>query len=108
ERASLQSTAAHYKQEVEEAQAPLPVASDEEELAIAQAIAAEPAIVSESPAQEPIVAQLPESAPAIPSLSPATPSVPSPSMSADPPGTDNSWVDMILSWLTTFWNWLLS
>ncbi|MBS0154407.1 MAG: hypothetical protein JSS38_07425 [Nitrospira sp.] len=108
ERASLQSTAAHYKQEVEEVQASLPIASDEEELAIAQALAAEPAIVSELPAQEPIVAQLPEPAPAISSLSPATSSVPSPSMSADAPGTDTSWVDMIFSWLTTFWNWLLS
>lgn len=112
ESASLQSTAAHYKQEVEEAQAALPMASDsdEEELAGAEAVAAESSMPSESSVQEPIVAQLPNlvPAPATPSLSPSTPSVPSPSMTAEPPGTDNSWVGIILSWLTTFWNWLLS
>jgi chromosome segregation ATPase len=105
ESASLESAVAQYKQEVEETHAAALETSVEEESAIAQAVAAEP---STSPAQELQVAQLTESAVSRPSLSPSTPSLPSPSMTADPPGTDDTWVDMILSWLTTFWNWLFS
>lgn len=108
ESVSLQSTVAQYKQEVEETQAAVPVASDEEEPAITPAVTAEPPTPSGSPVEEPIVAQRAEPVAPTPSLSPSTTSAPSPSMSADPPGTDNSWVDMIFSWLTTFWNWLFS
>ncbi|MBL8072739.1 MAG: hypothetical protein JNL29_00115 [Nitrospira sp.] len=108
ESALLQSTAAHFKQEAEETQAALPAASasDEEEPALPQAVSAEPPMPLESPAEESIVAQLIPPVSPTSSLSASAP--PTPSMSADIPGTDNSWVGMILSWLTTFWNWLLS
>lgn len=108
--ASLQSAAAKYKEEMEETRDPLPVAMmDEAEPDITQTIAVEPLMPpSDSPAQEPIVAQITESATLAPSLSSSAPPVPAPSMNADSTGTDNSWVDMILSWLTTFWNWLFS
>jgi hypothetical protein len=108
ESASLQSRAAQYKQEMEEARVPLPTAADEDEPAMKQIIVAEPSTPPESPAQEPVLAQIAQPEPPPPSFSPSTPSVSSPSMTADPPGADNSWVGMILSWLTTFWNWLLS
>lgn len=108
ESASLQSTAAQYKQEMEEAPAAEPVAADEEEPRVAQATVAEPPALGESPSQAPIVAQRSEPVAPTPNLSPPAPSTPSPPTNIDPAGTDDSWVSMILSWLTTFWNWLLS
>lgn len=103
ESASLQSTAAQYKQEMEEAQAAEPVAADEEEPRVAQAIVAEPSALAEPPSKAPIVAQQPAPAAPTPNLSP-----PAPSMNPEPVETNDSWVSMILGWLTTFWNWLLS
>ena len=108
ESGSLQSTAAQYKQEMEEAQAAAPITADDEEPVVAQAIAAESPAPAELSSQEPIVVQRPESVASTPNLSSSTPSMSSPSINPDPAGTDNSWVSMILSWLTTFWNWLLS
>lgn len=108
ESASLQSTAAQYKQEMEEAAATEPVAADEEEPRVAQATVAEPPALGESPSQAPIVAQRSEPVAPTPNLSPPAPSTSSPSMTTDSSGTDDSWISMILSWLTTFWNWLLS
>ena len=103
ESASLQSTAAQYKQEMEEAPAAGPVAADEEEPRVAQAIATEPAVPAQPPPQVPIVAQRPEPVAPTPNLSP-----PAPSMNPEPVETNDSWISIILSWLTTFWNWLLS
>jgi predicted RNase H-like nuclease (RuvC/YqgF family) len=108
ESASLQSTAAQYKQEMEEAPAAEPVAADEEEPRVAQATVAEPPALGESPSQAPIVAQRPEQVAPTPNLSSSAPSTPPSPTNTDPAGTDDSWVSMILSWLTTFWNWLLS
>ncbi|MFO0779508.1 MAG: hypothetical protein U0223_18110 [Nitrospira sp.] len=108
ESASLQSTAAQYKQEMEEAPAAGPVAADEEESGIAQTIAAELPAPAEPSSQEPIVVQRPEPVAPTPNLSPPAPSMPSPSINPDPAGADNSWVSIILNWLTIFWNWLLS
>jgi alanyl-tRNA synthetase len=105
ESTSLQNTAAQYQQEMEEAQAAI---TGDEEPDFAQAMVTEAPLPSESATQDPIVAQITEPVPPSPNLSSSTPSIASPSMSADPLGTDNSWVGMILSWLTTFWNWLLS
>ena len=103
ESASLQSTAAQYKQEMEEAPAAGPVTADEEEPRVAQAIATEPAVPAQPPSQVPIVAQRPEPVAPTPNLSP-----PAPSMNPEPVETNDSWISIILSWLTTFWNWLLS
>lgn len=55
--ASLQSTAARYKGELEDAQDAVPMSADAEEPGVAQAIAAEPATPAEPPSQKPIVAQ---------------------------------------------------
>lgn len=106
--AALQSTAAQYKQEMEDAQAAVPISTDEEESGVSQAMAAEPPAPAEPPSQAPIVAQLPEPVAPTPNLSSPAPSRPSPAMTTDPAGTDDSWVSIILSWLTTFWEWLLS
>jgi hypothetical protein len=108
ESASLQSAAAKYKQDREEAQALLPVAADEDEPGIAPVMRPNLPTASESATVEPIVAQLTESTPSPPSLSSSTPSIPAPSMNADPPDPDDSWIGMILSWFTTFWNWLFT
>lgn len=108
ESASLQSAAAQYKQEREKAQASLGAVTDEEESSITPAMTAELPTPSESPTLEPVVAQLEEPQAASPSPSASLPSMPAPSMNADPPETDNSWIGMIFSWLATFWNWLLS
>lgn len=108
ESASLQTAAANYKQEREEGQASLTVAADEEESNITPALTAELSTPSESPTLEPVVAQLAEPTAVSPSLSASAPSIPAPSMNTDPPETDNSWIGRIFSWLTTFWNWLLS
>lgn len=108
ESASLQSTAAQYKQELEDAQAAVPISTDEEEPGVAQAIVAEPPAPAEPPSQAPIVAQRPEPVAPTANLSPPAPSTPSPSMTTDSSGTDDSWISIILTWLTTFWNWLLS
>ncbi len=106
--ASLQSTAARYKEEMEDAQDAVPMSADAEEPGVAQAIAAEPPTPAEPSSQKPIVAQLPEPVAPTPNLPSSVPSRPSPAMDTNPAGTDDSWVSMILSWLTTFWNWLLS
>ncbi|MFO0697602.1 MAG: hypothetical protein U0236_00100 [Nitrospira sp.] len=107
--ASLQSAAAQYKQEMEDAQAAAPMSADEKDPGIAQAIATEPPTPAESPSQEPIiVAQQPEPVAPTPNLSSSAPSMPSSSINTDTAGTDNSWVNMILSWLMTLWDWLLS
>ncbi|MDH4152512.1 MAG: hypothetical protein OEV01_01870, partial [Nitrospira sp.] len=106
--ASLQSTAARYKEELEDAQAAAPMSPDQEDSSVAQAIAAEPPTPAEPPSQKPIVAQLPEPVAPTPNPSLPAPSMPSQAMDTDPTGADDSWVSMILSWLTTFWNWLLS
>lgn len=108
ESASLHSTAAQYKQEMEDAQAAVPIRTDEEDPVVVQAIAVQPPVPAEPPVQAPIVAQRPEPVVPLPSPSTPLPSGSSPSMNADPPDSDNSWVGMILSWLTTFWEWLLS
>lgn len=111
ESASLQNTAAQYKQEMEEARTAPQAAAPEEEPDIVQALVAAPPTPTESPAHEthePTAAHVTEPAPPTLSLSSSTPSVASPSMSADPPEADTSWVGMILSWLSNFWNWLLS
>lgn len=108
ESAFLQSTAAQYKQEMEEAPAAEPVTVDEVESGTTQTIAAEPPAPAEPSAQEPIVAQQPAPVAPTPNLSPPVPSTPSSPANTNPAETDNSWISIILSWLTTFWNWLLS
>ena len=108
ESASLQNAAAKYRQEREDAQAPLPVAADEDEPGTTSTMTAEPLTPSASPTLEPVMTQLTEPTPSSPSLSSSTSSVPAPSINADPPEIDNSWIGMILSWLTTFWNWLFT
>lgn len=104
--ASLQSTAARYKEEMEDAQAAVPTSA--EEPGVAQTIAAQPPTPTVPPSQQPVLAQQPEPMRTTPNLSSSPPSIPPPSMNTDSTETDDSWVSIILSWLTTFWNWLLS
>lgn len=106
--ASLQSTAARYKEKMEDARDAVPMSADAEEPGAAQTSTAEAPTPAEPPAQKPVVAQLPEPVAPTQNLPSSVPSMPSPAMDTDPAETEDSWVSMILSWLTTFWNWLLS
>jgi septal ring factor EnvC (AmiA/AmiB activator) len=108
ESAFLQNTAAQYKQEMEEAPAAEPVTADEVGSGTTQTIAAEPPAPAEPSSQEPIAAQRPAPVAPTPNLSPPASSTPSSPTNTDPAGTDDSWVNMILGWLMTLWNWLLS
>jgi peptidoglycan hydrolase CwlO-like protein len=108
ESASLQHMAAQYKQEIETARAPVMVASDADQPTITQPVVAEASELSAAPMQETTPPQITESTLATPSVTSAAPSVPSPSVNIEPPATSDSWIGMIIGWLTTFWNWLFS
>ncbi|HMS84895.1 MAG TPA: hypothetical protein PKD12_14700 [Nitrospira sp.] len=105
---SLQTAAAQYEQEMEDAQAAVPMSANEEDPGVAQAIVAEPPAPAEPPSQVPIVAQQPEPVAPTPNPSPSAPSMPSSVMNTAPAEADDSWVTMILSWLMSLWDWLLS
>jgi hypothetical protein len=109
ESVSLRTKVAQYKQDMEAAQAPAMVASGADTPSISQpTIIAEAPEPSAPPLQETTPPQMTESTPATPSVPSAAPSVPSPSVTADPSATSDSWIGMIVGWLTTFWNWLFS
>lgn len=106
ESASLQTKVAHYKEELAQAQLSTVVASDTNELAIAQAAVSEPpsSIAPATPSAP--VPQI-EEVNLIPQPpAPANPATPSPSVMVDPPSTNDSWIGIITSWFSKIWNWL--
>lgn len=113
--ASLKAMAAQYKQEMEQAQAQAstlvvshptspPITNqdsiDEEE----------PSAPAMPPAEEPAPPQVAEAVATTPIPdTPAAPTTPSPSKTVEPPAAaEDSWIDMIISWILAFWNWLFS
>lgn len=106
ESASLQTKVAHYKEELAQAQLSTVVASNTNELAIAQAAVSEPpsSIAPATPSAP--VPQI-EEVNLIPQPpAPANPATPSPSVMVDPPSTNDSWIGIITSWFSKIWNWL--
>ncbi len=129
--ASLQAMAARYKQEMEQVQAqaqahtPVLVASHPNTPppthmttieappsppTLTPVEEAEPSLLtSDEESAPPQVAQAVSPAPDPTPVPPAaTPSAPSSSVDTEPPTADDSWLGMIISWLLTFWNWLIS
>ena len=108
ESASLHTMAAQYKQELAAAQSTQLLESEQEKPLVTQAS------VTEAPAGIPLpsprieVTDIAHAAPADTTHVSVTPSVPSPSVNAEPPVASDSWIEMIIGWLTTFWNWLLT
>ncbi len=108
ESASLQTMAAQYKHEMEAAQSATLRESDQEHSPITQATVTEALAAIPLPSQSIEVTDIVQAAPPDSSHGAASPSVPSPTVNAEPSATSDSWISMIVGWLTTFWNWLLS
>lgn len=111
ESVSLRTKVAQYKQDLEMTQAPVMVASGAETPSVSRPLTTEAAELPEPLApslQETTPPHMTESTPAPPSVPSAAPSVPSPTVTVDPSATSDSWISMIIGWLTTFWNWLFS
>lgn len=107
ETVSLQTKVAQHKEEIEQAKLSALVASSANGPPQAQATAIEPSpstVPTNSSAASPPIEPTDSTPPSPP---PVTPAVPSPSVEVDPPSTgDDSWIGMILSWLSKIWNWL--
>ncbi len=130
--ASLQTMAAQYKQEMRQIQAqtqthtPVLVAAHSEQPSGTPSTTTEEPVTTAAPEPPPVEEEQPSSlmsdesgappqvaqaASPAPDLTPVTPSVPSPPsapVNVEPPEAEESWFDMITSWLLAFWNWLIS
>jgi hypothetical protein len=101
ESATLQAKVAQYKQEMERIHMPTVMPSG----------ANRPAIIEPPPSMVPAdtSATLPQIAQTTPppvSPVPVKPGSPAPSVKADPPSANDSWIGMITGWFTKIWNWL--
>ncbi len=107
ESTSLQTKVAQYKEEMKQAQSSPLMASNANRPSVPQPPVMEPspsAVPTDSGATSPHMEQ---ADPTPPNPSPVTPTVSSPSVKVDPPSTnDDSWIGMIMSWFSKFWNWL--
>ncbi|OQW37613.1 MAG: hypothetical protein A4E19_13120 [Nitrospira sp. SG-bin1] len=112
ESTSLQAKVAQYKDEMEQPRSSVMVAAETEKPVLTQTLISEesisesPLAIEPSPDGEPT--QVAQAASPAPNHTPVTSSVSSPSVKVDPPSTNDSWIAMILSWLSAFWKWLLS
>ncbi len=104
ERASLQTMAAQYKEEMETTPSPLLAAADLSQPAMAPGTVTD-ASVSSIPLGEGEPPQIAQAAPAASSLTPVKPAVSSPPVNIEP-SPDTSWIGMIANWFSTIWNWL--
>lgn len=105
ESAALRSKVAQYKEEIDQAQSPMPAASMSDRPSTTQSTVIEapppvPTNTTEAPAQ------ITQPNPAPPSLPSAKPAAPSPSVKVDSPSADDSWIGMITGWFIKIWNWL--
>ena len=108
ESASLQTIAAQYKQEMKVVQSAPLMESDQEHPPITQATMTETLTAIPLPNPSIEVTDITQAAPGDSGPVPVSSSVPSPSVNAEPSTASDSWISMIVGWLTTFWNWLLS
>ncbi|MBX3329687.1 MAG: hypothetical protein KF722_04740 [Nitrospira sp.] len=105
ESVSLQTKVAQYKEEIEQARAPVMMTSKRDKSAITQAVASEAAASSVASAQDAEPTQVAQAAPP-PTLAPVKPAVSAPSVNVDPPQANDSWIGIISSWFAKIWNWL--
>ena len=108
ESVSLQTKVAQYKEEMEQVRAPVMVASERDKPEITEAVISEVSTLSVAPRQDAEPTQVAQAAPPPPTLSPAKPAVSAPPVNVEPPQTNDSWIGMIISWLSAFWKWLMS
>jgi uncharacterized protein YlxW (UPF0749 family) len=106
ESASLQTRVAQYKEKIEQVQFSTLAASDVSRPSVAQTAVIEPppSTVPISPSTAP--PQMAQTNPTPPP--PVKPATPSPAVKVDPPSTNDSWIGMIVNWLSAFWKWLIS
>ncbi len=111
ESATLQTKVAQYKEKIEQAQLSMLMGSNETRLPIAQATVIEPPPPSTVPTDQidqteasPQIAQVNPTPPSPPPIKP----VPSPSVKADPPSANDSWIGTITNWFVKIWNWLFA
>lgn len=106
ESGSLKVLVAQYKQEVEEAQSlpELPVSpSPASEPTLTQPVVDQPAPTMASPAPMTPPQQMAQVTPVTPVKPPASPRpVQTPTETVE-----ESWIDMIMNWLSSVWNWIL-
>lgn len=111
--ASLKAMAARYKQEMEQVQAQTSSYTVSHRISPPSS-SQDPANEEDllPPTEEPAPPQVAQTVSTTPELIPDTPVTPtpsSPSSTVEPPAAaDESWIDMIFSWLLAFWNWLLT
>lgn len=103
---SLQAKVARYKEEMEQAQSSTLVASSANRPSITQGSVIEPPLSTAPTNPSAASPQVEQTNPTPPSPPPVKPPAPSPSMKVDPPSTNDSWIDMIVSWFSKIWNWL--
>ena len=108
ESVSLQTKVAQYKEEIERARAPAMVDDEMDKPAMTQPVMSEVSPLSVAPIQDAEPTQVAQAAPPPPSLPPAKPSVSSPSVNIDPPQASDSWIGIIVDWLSKIWNWLFT
>lgn len=105
---SLQAKVAHYKEEREQVRAPIMVASERDKPEITEAVISEVSTPSVVSTQDAELTQVAQATPPPPTLSPAKPAMSAPPVNVDPPQTNDSWISMVISWLSAFWKWLMS
>ncbi len=108
ESASLQIKVAQYKDEMEQAQSSALVAARSNSPSRTQAAVLEPSpsmVPNDLSAAPPQIAQ---TNPTPPNPPPVKPTTPAPAVKVDPPTTNDSWIGVIISWLSAFWKWLIS
>ena len=103
---SLQAKVAQYKEKMEEARAPVMVASGRDKPIITPTVTSEAPTSSVTPIQDAEPTQTAQTVSPSPNLAPVKPPAPAPSMDVDPPQASDSWIGIITSWFVKIWNWL--
>ncbi len=103
---SLQAKVAQYKEKMEEARAPVMVASGRDKPIITPTVTSEAPTSSVTPIQDAEPTQTAQTVSPSPNLAPVKPPAPVPSMDVDPPQASDSWIGIITSWFVKIWNWL--
>jgi septal ring factor EnvC (AmiA/AmiB activator) len=103
---SLQAKVAQYKEKMEEARAPVMVASGRDKPIITPTVTSEAPTSSVTPIQDAEPTQTAQTGSPSPNLAPFKPPAPAPSMVVDPPKASDSWIGIITSWFVKIWNWL--
>lgn len=104
ESVSLQGKVARYKEQIEQVQSTL-VASREHRPPITPAPVLEPPS-SVAEASSVVSPELAQAAPVPPNPPSVKPAAPSPSVKVEPTSTNDSWIGIIVGWLSKIWNWL--